>query len=297
MPTLLQRVSTPASQTLKAIGLMILALLLLSLMDTVGKVLSSRLPVQQVVWGRYFFQVALLLLLIPSHGMATLLRTQKLGTQVVRGVLLALATICLFTALQTIPLADAYTITFTAPFMVTLLSIPMLGERVGWRRWSAIFVGFIGVLVVIRPGFASFQWVLLLPLVAAACFALYQVLTRQIGKLPSENPLAMLFYMALVGTVIQSVIVTAYWQPLDGWAWAGMVAMGALAAVGHLLMIQALALASAVTLAPFTYTPMVWAIVIGYLVFGDVPDRWMVLGAAIIIGSGLFVYAREARRG
>ena len=150
--------------------------------------------------------------------------------------------------------------------------------------------------MVIRPGFGVFHWALLLPLVTATCFAIYQILTRKIGALPSERPLALLFYMAFAGTLALSLVVPFYWQPLDPTAWIGMIAMGALAAIGHLLLIKALTLASAVTLSPFIYTQLIWAIILGYALFGDVPDRWMLLGGAIIIGSGLFVFYREARR-
>ncbi len=281
-----------------AIGMMIAAMLLFTLMDTIGKLLSAHQPVQQVVWGRYFFQFAWMLLLVPFYGLGELLRTKRLGIQIARGLLVALATICLFTAVSIIPLADAYTISFTAPFIVTILSIPLLGEKVGWRRWSAVLVGFLGVLVVIRPGFGAFHWAQILPLVTAACFATYQILTRKLGALPSERPLAMLFYMALAGTVALSLMMPAYWQPADAKSWGGMVVMGALAAVGHLLLIQALARASAVVLSPFVYTQLIWAIMLGYALFGDVPDSWMLLGGSIIIGSGLFVFYREAvRRG
>ena len=277
--------------------MMALAMFLFTIMDTIGKLLSADLPVQQVVWGRYFFQFAWMLLLLPKYGISALFQTRKLGGQITRGLLVALATICLFTAVSIIPLADAYTISFTAPFLVTILSIPLLGETVGWRRWSAILVGFLGVLVVIRPGFGTFHWALLLPLVTATCFAVYQILTRKLGALPSERPLAMLFYMALAGTAALSLMMPFYWQPLDGKAWIGMIAMGGLAAIGHLLLIRALAMASAVVLSPFIYTQLIWAIIFGYWLFGDVPDRWMMLGGAIIVGSGLFVFYREAVRG
>lgn len=276
---------------------MVLAVLLFTLMDTIGKLLSADQPVQQVVWGRYFFQFAWMLLLLPKYGLGELLQTRRLGSQIVRGLLVALATICLFTAVSIIPLADAYTISFTAPFIVTILSIPLLGEKVGWRRWSAILVGFLGVLVVIRPGFGVFHWALLLPLVTATCFAIYQILTRKLGALPSERPLAMLFYMALAGTVALSLMMPVYWEPVDGKTWIGMITMGGLAAIGHLLLIRALAIASAVVLSPFIYTQLIWAIILGYWLFGDVPDGWMLLGGAIIVGSGLFVFYREAVRG
>lgn len=280
-----------------AISMMIGAMLLFTGMDTIGKVLSADLPVQQVVWGRYFFQFVWMLLLLPYCGLSGLIQTKRLGSQLTRGLLVALATICLFTAVSVIPLADAYTISFTAPFIVTILSIPLLGEKVGWRRWSAILVGFVGVLVVIRPGFGDFHWALLLPLITATCFAFYQILTRKLSVLPSESPIAMLFYMALAGTAALSLLVPFHWQPINGAAWLGMVAMGGLAAIGHMLLIRALSQASAVVLSPFIYTQLIWALIFGYWLFDDLPDIWMLLGGAIIVGSGLFVFYREAVRG
>ncbi|MGI9433664.1 MAG: DMT family transporter [Geminicoccaceae bacterium] len=277
-----------------AIGMMVTAMMLFTLMDSIGKWLSGFQPVQQVVWGRYFFQFVWMLFLLPAYGLGGMTRTSCLHLHIGRGLLVALATICLFSAVSMIPLADAYSITFAAPLIVTILSIPLLGERVGWRRWSAILLGFAGVLVVIRPGFNTFHWALLLPLVTASCFALYQLLTRKAGAIPGERPMPMLFYMALVGTIAMSCLVPAYWQSVQIEAWVGMAVMGALAAIGHMMLIQALAKASAVTLSPFIYTQLIWAILLGYVLFDDWPDFWMLLGGAIIVGSGLFVFFREA---
>ncbi|MEZ5825153.1 MAG: DMT family transporter [Geminicoccaceae bacterium] len=284
-------------RTLAAIGLMVLGMFVLASMDTLGKVLSKEMPVVQVAWGRYFFQFALLLLLVPRVGLAGLLTTRRLKTQILRGLLVAVATMCLFTALTAVPLADAYVISFTSPFFVTLLSIPLLGERVGIRRFSAILAGFLGVLLVIRPGFAGFHPMLVLPLITAACFALYQVLTRMIASLPSETPLAMLFYMASVGALAQSAVVPFSWQSLTMPQWAGLAIMGLLAVLGHMILIRALSMASAVTLSPFIYTQLLWALIYGYVLFADMPDWRMAAGCTVIVASGLFMFHREAVRG
>jgi drug/metabolite transporter (DMT)-like permease len=277
--------------------MMLVAMMLFTTMDTIGKLLSAHQPVQQVVWGRYFFQFAWMLLLLPFYGPRGLLHTSRLGIQITRGLLVALATIRLFTAITKIQLADAYTITFASPFIVTILSIPFLGEKVGWRRWSAIIVGFVGVLVVIRPSFETFHWALALPLVTATCFAVYQVLTRKISSVPGETPLVLLFYMALVGTVVLSLMMPFYWQPADLMTWIGMATMGAIAVIGHLLLIRALTMASAVTLSPLIYTQLIWAIILGYALFGDVPNKRMMVGGTIIIASGLFVFYRQSVQG
>jgi drug/metabolite transporter (DMT)-like permease len=285
--------SRPATRTVAGIGLMVLAILLFTVMDTVGKDLTGRYPVPQVVWARYFFQFALMLLLIPRVGM-DLVRTARPGIHVIRGLLLAASTMCLIGAISFVPLADAYTITFTAPLLVTVFAIPLLGERVGWRRWSAVLAGFAGVLIVIRPGFGVTHWALALPLITALGFALYQILTRKVSAVPGESSLAMLFYPAWVGTGIMTALVPFFWQPVAPVDWLAMVAMGALGGLGHLILIRALTITPASLLAPFVYTQIVWALVLGYLVFGDVPDRWMLMGCAVIVTSGLFVFYREA---
>ncbi|HEX6110737.1 MAG TPA: DMT family transporter [Geminicoccaceae bacterium] len=284
----------PATRTAAGIGLVILAIGLFTVMDAIGKGLMARYPVPQVVWARYFFQLSWMLLLLPRVGAGGLVRTTRLGTNIVRGLLLAFSTIFMFGAISFVPLADAYTITFIAPLLVTVFSIPMLGERVGWRRWTAVCAGFIGVLIVIRPGFGMAHWALALPLVTAVGFALYQILTRKVSGTPGETAFAMLFHLAWVGTAILTAVVPFFWQPIAPLDWLPMAAMGALGGLGHLILIRALTIAPASLLAPFVYTQIAWALLLGYLVFGDVPDRWMLVGGAVIVASGLYVFYREA---
>jgi drug/metabolite transporter (DMT)-like permease len=276
------------------IGMTVLAVCLFALMDTIGKYLMQTHPFPQVVWGRYFFQCTLMLIMLPRLGIAGFLRTRRHGLQIGRGLLLLLATWCMYGAIRVVPLADAYTITFAAPLLVTALSVPLLKERVGWRRWSAVLVGFAGVLIVIRPGFGQVPWQLLLPLVTAACFALYQIFTRLISVDPCETPFVMLFYLAWVGALAMTLVVPFNWQPVTPLEWLWMAAIGALGAAGHLILIRALVIAPASLIAPFTYTQIIWALLLGYLIFGDLPDAWMPAGCTVIIASGLFVFYREA---
>lgn len=284
----------PATRTAAGIGLVVLAIGLFTVMDAIGKSLMARYPVPQVVWARYFFQLGWMLLLIPRVGVAGLVRTTRPGMNIVRGLLLAVSTIFMFGAISFVPLADAYTITFIAPLLVTVFSIPLLGERVGWRRWTAVFAGFLGVLIVIRPGFGMAHWALALPLVTAVGFALYQILTRKVSGTPGETAFAMLFHLAWVGTAILTAVVPFFWQTIAPLDWLPMAAMGALGGLGHLILIRALTIAPASLLAPFAYTQIAWALLLGYLVFGDLPDVWMLLGGAVIIASGLYVFYREA---
>ena len=283
-----------ATRTAAGIGLTILAIGLFTVMDTIGKGLSARYPVPQVVWARYFFQFGWMLLLIPRIGAIGLVRTTRLGMNLVRGFLLAVATLFMFTAISFVPLADAYTITFIAPLLITIFSIPLLGERVGWRRWSAVIAGFVGVLIVIRPGIGMPHWALALPLVTAVGFALYQILTRKVAGTPGETSVAMLFYLASVGAAVMTALVPFFWRTVAPFDWLPMAAMGLLGGLGHLILIRALTIAPASLLAPFVYTQIVWALVLGYLVFGDLPNVWMLLGGAVIVASGLYVFYREA---
>ena len=276
------------------IAMMLLATLLFTVMDSIAKNLTASYPVQQVIWARYFFQFALMLLLIPRLGIAGLLWTRRPGVHIARGLLLMISTYCMIMAISIVPLADAYTITFTAPFLVTILSVPLLKERVGWRRWTAVLVGFAGVLIVFRPIAAPVHWAMLLPLITAACFALYQILTRKVSYDSRETAFMMLFYLAWVGTAVMSAIVPAYWQTVAAADWAWMIGMGALGAAGHLILIRALAITPASLLSPFIYSQIIWALGIGYFWFGDVPSIWMLVGCAVIVASGLYVFYREA---
>jgi drug/metabolite transporter (DMT)-like permease len=285
---------TPATA---GIGMMLLATLLFTVMDSIAKSLTAAYPVQQVIWARYFFQFALMLLLIPRLGVAGLLWTRRPGVHVARGLLLTISTYCMIMAISMVPLADAYTITFTAPFLVTLLSIPLLKERVGWRRLSAVVVGFVGVLIVFRPIAAPVDGAMLLPLITAGCFAVYQILTRKASYDSRETAFMMLFYLAWIGTAVMSAIVPFYWQTVAAGDWAWMVGMGALGAAGHLILIRALTIAPASLLSPFIYSQIVWALGIGYFWFGDVPSVWMLTGCTVIISSGLYVFYREALLG
>ena len=290
-----QRAGERDRGALIGILLMMTAMLTFTVMDSIGKHLTQIYPVQQAVWGRYFFHFVVTLAFLPFVGPRRLMATSRPLVQLGRGTLLAIATLCMFTAFSYLPLANAYVISFTAPLLVTALSVPLLREQVGWRRWTAIAVGFSGVLLVIRPGFGVMHWALLMPLITAFNFALYQIMTRKLSAVPGESPYAMLFYMALVGAVIQCLIVPFYWQPVAPHDWLWMLATGILGAVGHLILIRALTLAPASVLAPFNYTQIIWALLLGWLVFGDAADAWMLAGGTVIVGSGLFVFYREAR--
>jgi drug/metabolite transporter (DMT)-like permease len=215
--------------------------------------------------------------------------------QLARSLLLLGSTAFNFVALRHIGLATAATINFTAPCIVALLAVPMLGERVGARRWVGIGVGFAGVLVVVRPGSDVTQVASLLSLGTAVCYAGYQVLTRRVAA--TDPPETTVGYSALVGTALTTVLVPFSWVSPASWTQLGLLlSMGVTGGIGHYLVARAYMWAPASVVSPFNYVQLLGAVVTGYLVFGDVPGPSLWLGAVLIIGSGLFVLYSERRR-
>ncbi len=292
---------TPATQAEPApsspgrgVALIILATFMFIVMDTTAKYLMRDYPVGMVVWGRYVFHVLLFVPLLLAGRGRGVLTTRRPWRQLLRSVLLLLSTIFAYLALARMQLAEVTAIFFVAPLLVTALSVPILGERVGARRWTAITVGFIGVLILVRPGSGVFGWAALLPLVTAACFALYQIVTRQISS--ADGPLTSLFYTALLGAVLASIAVPFQWHTPDAMGWVLLALAGFAGAAGHFFFITALTLAPASTVAPYQYVQIIWATLAGLIVFGNVPDPWTGAGAAVIAGSGLYVWQRERVR-
>jgi len=277
---------------LKAIGFALGGIALFGLLDMQAKYLGSRYPVSEVVWARYAGHFLLMLVVLaPRHGRA-LVRTKRFGLQMTRSILLLLSTAFFFTAVSILPLAEAAAIGFVSPLLLVLLSIPMLGEKVGWRRMTAVAVGFAGVLLILRPGGSLFTWAALLPLATAVSYSLYQILTRKIAT--TENPIASLFYTSLVGAavttlVIPFVFVMPAWQHLPMFA-----SLGVLGGLGHFLMIKALNGAPASVIAPFSYSAMIWSLGFGYLVFGNFPEPLALAGIGVIVASGIYVAYRES---
>lgn len=272
---------------------MLLTMLLFVSMDTAAKQLTQSYPVLQVVWARYLFH-ALLLALYLNRRIPGLMRTQRLGIQLFRSLLLLITTLLFFTGISLIPLADASAIMFVAPIIVTALSMPLLKERVGPRRWAGIVIGFIGALIIIRPGGDTLQLAALLPFGAACCYAIYQIITRSLSH--SDPPLTTLAYTALVGAVVMCLAVPFDWRTPDTTGWLLMILVGFLGGVSQFTLIKAFQAAPAATVTPFSYSSLVWATLFGFLVFGDLPDRWTIVGAIVIAASGLYIFHRENLR-
>ena len=279
----------------KGIVLMLAAMAVVPVMDGVAKHLSASFPVLQVVWARYFFHLLILFpVVLWRHGAGALL-LRRPWLQLIRGGFLLGSTILFFAAIAVMPIADALALVFVAPLVVTALSPVVLGERVGVRRWSAVSVGFIGVLVIVRPGLSVFHPGMLLALGAGTIYAFYSLATRRLSG--SAPPLVTLAYTALLGAVVMSAAVPAVWITPAATDFAWMALMGALAAGGHFLIIKSFEHAEASLLAPLGYSEIVMATVVGYLAFGDFPDFWTWVGVVIVIASGVYVSLRERKAG
>ncbi len=286
---------TPPTAPLVGIALMVLAVNLFVTMDAVAKHLSLFLPVLQIVWARNVFAIALTLpVMLHGQRPAVLLRSARPGLQLVRSGLLLASTFLFFSAIQHIPLADANAISFVSPLLVTALSVPFLGEKVGIRRWAAVVVGFVGALIIIRPGASGMQAASLLALGSSFCFAFYQIATRVLAS--SDSALTTALYSPVVGAVAASLVMPFAWVAPTPAQWAFLVLVGALGGLSHFVFIKAYEKAPPSMLAPFSYTQLIWSVTLGYIVFDNLPDRWTLLGAAIVVASGLYTLYRESVR-
>jgi drug/metabolite transporter (DMT)-like permease len=275
--------------------LMVTAMVFFTLLDAIAKHLVQSLPPAVAVFGRYTVAFLLSLAIILRKGGPRLMATGHPWLQAFRGVLLMVSTILNFVAIMYLQLAQTAAIFFTIPLWVCALSVPILGERVGLRRWLAVAVGFCGVLLIMRPGTESFHWAMLLSLTASLCGAIYNIVTRKVGS--RDRAETSLFYVGMVGAAAAAVPLPFVWQTPQGLQWLQLALIGLAGTIGHFMLIQAHRLAPASALAPFMYTQIVWMILVGYIFFGDVPDLWTLVGAAIVVASGLLLFAGEARGG
>ena len=282
----------PSPSALRGMLLVVLAVGIFAVMDTIAKYLARSYPVAGVVWARYAANLVILLAFLAARGDLKRLRTARPALQIMRGLLLAGATLLYFTSLTVLPLAEAAAIGFVMPLFLAVLAVPMLGERMDGARLAAILVGLAGALVIVRPGAAVFTPYALLPVGMALCNALYQILTRKVAGL--EHPLTSLVWGAIVGAVLFSFFLPFAWvTPTDPRHWILLAIIGLLASVGHFILIKAYDYASATGLAPFFYTQLVWVMLLGWLVFGDFPDGWSLLGMGIIVASGIYLVGRQ----
>ena len=272
--------------------LVIAAVSLYAVIDGLAKVMVQDMDVMQIIWSRFAFALPLLPFIV-GRRWPELFDTERPGLQIARGLIPIVGGISIVLALGTMPLADATALMFVSPLMLTALAVPLLKERVGLHRWSAVVIGFLGVLVIVRPGGTTMQWAALLPLLTAFLYALYQIATRVLSR--TTPPLVTFAYMVVVGTAGSTLALPFVWRTPDALGWAMMAASGLLHGLAHYLVTRAFALAPAAILAPFNYAQLIGATAFGYFVFGDLPDRWTIVGALVIVAAGLYVAYRERR--
>lgn len=279
---------------LRGIGLVLVTGIFFNAADVASKVLTAEISPLQVIWLRYGTFTIIMLAVVWRAGGSSLLRTQRPMLQFLRGLGVTLSSILFVMGLRYLPIADATASSFVAPLFVTALSIPILGETIGWRRWTATLVGLVGVLIVVRPGGSGFQSASLLPVASALAWAFAMIITRMMSR--TESPLTTLAYSAMIGFALVSLFMPFVWQPLT---WTFLLIglfIGVSSTVGHWLLVSAFRYADASLLAPFSYLQLLWASILGYLVFSALPDFWTLVGAVIIACSGLYTAHRERIR-
>jgi drug/metabolite transporter (DMT)-like permease len=279
-------------QRLTGIALMCGAVLCFACLDTTAKFLTHHMDALQVVWARFTSAFLLVIALWNPVRRPGLMRTSRPVLQIARSVLMFASSLLNFVALQFLQLDEALAIIFSTPFLVAAFAGPILGEWIRWRRWCAIGVGFVGVLVVTRPGVGGIHPAALLSLTSAVCLAFYAITTRMLARTDSNE--TTMFYSNVVGTVALLPVLPFIWSAPASWPIVLlMLAMGVFGTIGHFMLIAGHRLAPATVLAPFVYTQLVWVIALGFFVFGDVPNRWTLAGSAIVIASGLYLLYRE----
>jgi drug/metabolite transporter (DMT)-like permease len=294
------RASVPAAdsrtQRLTGIALMVTALAIFSVLDATAKWASAHMHPVQAVWARYVVSVLLVMIVINPVTHPGVLATKRPGLQAVRSLCLLLSTVFNFLALQYLQLAEAITIIFATPLVIALLSGPLLGEWPGPRRLAAIAVGFLGVLVVMRPGVGGLHPAAFLSAAGVFVYAFYNLLTRKLAGVDSSE--TTMVYSGVAGVVLATPLMPWLWTtPGSGLVWGAMLLMGACGAVGHWLVIRAHRLAPANVLAPFIYTQLIWMLLLGWLVFDQWPDGWTLAGGLVVVSSGLYLLYRERVRG
>lgn len=276
---------------LRGILFMVLATAFYGASDTLAKVMLQDYSVVQVTWARYVFALVLVLPAFVRIDPRTAFSSARPVWQAGRSLLMVAAAAIYFVALRTMPVADVTAIFYVEPLVLTAIAAPLLGERVGLRRWIGVAVGFCGMLLIIRPGFGVSNPVAILPFLAAFMFALYQVTTRRMSS--RDGPFTTYLFLVLTGTVVMSVLAPFDWRAPDlrGWLLFGL--QGTLGGFAQLFLISALSAAQASALAPFRYGQLVFATLGGLLVFGHVPDGATVAGMIVIAGAGFYVWLRE----
>ena len=276
---------------MKAILINLSAWMVVPIMDALAKYLSWSLPVLQITWGRYFFTVVFTLSFILIFFRKNLVWSKNPKLQIFRGLILLSANILFFYSISVISLAKALTLAFIHPLIVTALSPLFLKEKVGIKRWFAVLIGFIGVLIVIRPGFIELNMPSLAAFGTGVCYGFYLIITRKLSN--TDNPLLTLLFTGVVGAIIMTSIMPVVWVPPTLNQWYMLASIGLVASVAHGFIIISFRMAEASKLAPLSYSEIITNIIIGYYVFSDMPDKWTFVGLFVIMLSGIYVWLRE----
>ena len=278
------------------IALIIFAMLVFALQDGITKHLATTYSAPQILWIRFsFFVVFALLYSMRTKPLRACLTSNVPVLQIIRSLLIVAEIGFFILAVRHLPLAETHALFATFPLMATAIAALFLKEPAGIRRWSAIIVGLLGVIIILRPGAAAIAPAALIALLCAFMFAGYQVITRLVSKYDDSE--TSVTYMAVVGLIAMTALGPFFWKTPDAEGWKWLLLLALTAALGHFLLIKALEFAPASLLQPFNFTLLVFASTVGYFAFGDVPDIWTVLGAVVIVGSGIYTVHRERMRG
>lgn len=275
------------------VGLLLLALFLLSAMDAVAKYLTFALEPPQILAVRFSIFLMFALAMAKRAGLRRSAKSARPGVQTVRGLVMVCQMTAFLVAISFLPLADVHAIVALAPLLVMAMAAIFLGERIGPRRIVAVAVGFVGVMIIIRPGTGVFEPASLIALAGACFWSVFQVLLRVVGA--SDGPETTTLYSAVIGAICFGALAPFFWRPPDAETWAWLVVLGLLGAVGHFLLSMAFQKAPASTLQPFAYSMPIWAALMGWAAFGEFPDQWTIVGGAIVIASGLYALGRERK--
>ena len=282
------------SAPVRSIVFMLIGSFLLTMNDAVLKLLTVSYPTGQLICIRGIFVLLILVFVTWRSGHVAKLSITSYSGQVGRASCLVIGTFCWIIGLNYLPLADAVAIAYCGPLFITILASPLLGEKIGWQRWSTVLIGFCGVLLITRPGSGAMQWAVLLPFVASFTGALRDIITRRISS--HETSESMLFFSTAALAIAGFCTLPFRWV-LPTLIDLGLLAFSAVFLAGaHYLMIECFRLGEAAFVAPFKYSGIVWAIVLGFLLWQDIPDAWMISGAIIVISGGIYMLRLEARR-
>jgi drug/metabolite transporter (DMT)-like permease len=276
-----------------AIGLMMVAVFLFAVMDAMIKWQGAVYPVLQIVFFRSAFGLLISIGPVIRDG-RRLLATQRPWLHLARALLGFGALFCFFEAFVLMPFADVYAISFASPLFITALSVPFLGEHVGWRRWTAVGVGLAGVLLMIRPGAGVFDTAALIALAGTACYALAMILVRVLAR--TDSNIAIVFYFGIMATFLSGITLPFVWVTPTWLDLLWLALIGIVGGAAQLILTQSFRMAPVSLLTPFEYVAMLWAVLFGWLFWNELPDEYFYAGASLVVAAGLYILHRETRK-